>query len=202
MSLPYEQIIGLLLEYKYLIMFPLVMLEGPITTIIAGFLSSTGQLNFWLAYFLAAVADLTSDAGYYFLGRFGREKFIEKYGHYVGITGAVIEKLENQFRKHGGKMLVFGKIADPLSSTIQATAGLTKMNFKKYAFWNVIATFPKSLLLLTIGFYFGEAVSSVNFYQKIIGIIASVAGLGIIAAYFSYRRIIGKKIKNYGKPDS
>lgn len=199
MALLYQKIIFLLLSYKYLIFFPLVMLEGPITTIIAGFLSSLGYMNFALTFFLAAIADLTSDAGYYLLGRWGRKRIIEKYGHYLGITLPRLERLENQFKNHDRKILAFGKIADPLSSTIQTIAGLTKMNFRKYLFWNIIITFPKSFILLTIGFYFGKALNQVDFYQRLVGVVASVLGIVIIIGYFICRRLIERKIEKYGK---
>ena len=170
------------------------MFEGPVTTLAAGFLCSLGYMNFLLTYFLAAIADLTSDAGYYALGRWGRKKVVEKHAHRVGITPERVEKLENRFRNHEVKMLAFGKIADPLSSTIQTIAGLSKMDFKKYFWWNSIITLPKSLLILTIGFYFGEAIGQADFYRQVFGIIVSIAGVAIIVAYLIYRRIFEKKI--------
>src|SRR3989338_1390938 len=80
------QIIGWLLLYRYVALFSVVAIEGPISTLIAGYLSSLGLLNFWIAYVVAVSGDLASDAGYYALGRFGRERFVKKYGHYVGIA--------------------------------------------------------------------------------------------------------------------
>lgn len=199
MSPFYQKIIALLLTYKYFIFFPLVMFEGPVTTLIAGFLCSLGYMNFILTYFLAAIADLTSDAGYYALGRWGRKRIVEKYGHYVGVTLDRMEKLERHFKNHGVKMLAFGKVANPLSSTIQTIAGLTKMDFKKYAFWNLVITFPKSLILLTIGFYFGQAINRADFYSQLIGIIVSVLGIIAIAVYFIYRRSVERKLEKNGE---
>ncbi|MCX6702870.1 MAG: DedA family protein [Candidatus Wolfebacteria bacterium] len=170
------------------------MFEGPIATMVAGFLSSLGYMNLWLVYFLVVVADLSSDALYYALGRWGRKKFIEKYGHYVGITKERIEKLEGQFHRHGDKMLIFGKIADPLSSTIQTIAGTSRMNLRKYIFWNVVATLPKSLILVVFGYYFGEAIHSADSYRQILGVAISVLGIIVIGAYLLYR---SKKKKEF-----
>lgn len=97
MFLSVTELINLLLQYKYLIIFPIVMFEGPITTIVAGFLSSLGYFNFWFTYLLVATADLASDALYYALGRWGRKSFVEKLGHYVGITISRIEKMVWRF---------------------------------------------------------------------------------------------------------
>ena len=38
-------VISWLLAYRYAILFPLVIIEGPIVTILAGFLASLGQFN-------------------------------------------------------------------------------------------------------------------------------------------------------------
>ncbi len=190
----YQRIFGLLLSYKYFIFFPLVMFEGPVTTLVAGFLCSLGYMNFLLLIFLAPIADLASDALYYALGRWGRKKVVEKHAHRVGLTPERVEKLEDRFKKHGVKMLAFGKVADPLSSTIQTIAGLTRMNFKKYFWWNAVITFPKSFAVLTIGFYFGEAIGQADFYRRVFGIVVSIAGIVAIVAYLFYRRIVEKKL--------
>lgn len=202
MFLSVTELVNLLLQYKYLIIFPIVMFEGPITTIVVGFLSSLGYFNFGFTYLLVAIADLASDALYYALGRWGRKNFIERWGHYVGITIPRIEKLESHFSKHGGKMLIFGKIADPLSSTIQTAAGMVKMPLREYIWYNVAATFPKSLILISIGFYFGEALTQINFYRQLIGIAASILGIAVLIVYFVYRRKKEKEIESYGKPES
>jgi len=201
MTFSLEQIIPWLEHYKYFAIFPLAFIEGPITTIIAGFLSSLGYLSFPISYIIIVIADLSSDVGYYALGRWGRKKLIEKYGHYVGITMSRMEKLESHFQNHGGKMLIFGKIADPLSSTVQTIAGATKMPFSEFLYYNIISTFPKSLILLTAGFYFGEAIHQVNLYRQIVGIAASIVGIVILFTYFIYRRKKQKELEKYGKSE-
>ena len=37
-----------LLAYRYVILFPLVVIVGPIVTILAGFLASLGQFNLFI----------------------------------------------------------------------------------------------------------------------------------------------------------
>ena len=57
-----DQIIGWLLVYKYFILFPVMVIEGPIITIIAGFLSSLELLNPFLVYVVVVIADLTGSS--------------------------------------------------------------------------------------------------------------------------------------------
>jgi len=193
------QILGWLLLYKYTALFAVVAIEGPIATLIAGYLSSLGLLDFWVAYMVAVAGDLTSDAGYYTLGRLGRERFVKKYGCYVGITASRIAALEKHFDNHGGKMLVFGKIADPLSATIQTISGMTRMRISTYATYNISATVLKSLILISVGFYFGEALNQADIIRRTFGIIASVIGILVVAVYFIYRKV--KQEELLGKND-
>jgi membrane protein DedA with SNARE-associated domain len=197
MFFSFSEVINLLLTYRYIIIFPIVMIEGPITTLSIGFLSYLGYFHFWLTYLLIVLADLTSDALYYLIGRLSRNKFFYSWARYLGFLLSRIEKFELAFQKYGGKILIFGKIADPLSSTIQMAAGFFKMNILFYFLYNVAATLIKSLILLLTGFYFGESINQVNILRKIIGISISFLGIICLIIYLFYRRKIKNEIESY-----
>lgn len=56
-----QQIILLLTAHKYLFLFPAAVVEGPIVTVIAGFLSSLGIFNIFIAYAVVVVSDIVGD---------------------------------------------------------------------------------------------------------------------------------------------
>src|ERR1700730_3666378 len=66
-----DHIIYLLDEYKYFILFPLAIVEGPILAVIAGFLCMRGILNIGLVLPVIVLADMVSDSACFFLGRKG-----------------------------------------------------------------------------------------------------------------------------------
>ena len=76
-----DHIIYLLNEYKYMILFPLAIVEGPILAVIAGFLCMRGILNIWLVLPVIVLADMVSDSACFFLGRKGISAQIKK--HYL-----------------------------------------------------------------------------------------------------------------------
>jgi len=158
------QIIALFIHYKYLILFPVVVVEGPIATIIAGFLTSMGYFNFLLAYVLVVIADIIGDVLYYFIGRYGREKFIKRWGHLLGLGWERVEKLEKHFKEHAGKTLVLGKLSHGVGGYVLVAAGIAKYPLKDFVKFNLIATWPKSLFLFLIGFYFGESYTKIAKY--------------------------------------
>ncbi len=181
-----EQATELLIQYKYLILFPVVVVEGPIATVIAGFIISLGIMNFILAYFVVVFGDITGDAIYYAIGRWGRESFLEKWGKYIGFPVEKIVPIEKHFENHGARTLFIGKMAHGIGAVFLIAAGLVKMPFLKFISANFLATLVKSLGLLLIGYFFGQAISKINSILEFIGAISISAGIIIIFIFFHY----------------
>lgn len=162
------------LDYRYAILFPLIVIEGPITMIIAGYLSSLGFLSLVVTYIIAVVGDLAGDSAYYAIGRWGSMGFIDRYGKYIGLSRAGVAKLEQRFERQGGKILLAGKATHVIGGAFLVAAGLVKMPYGQFLWFNFLATLVKALGLILIGYYFGAAIDLINH-----GL--SVAGLAMIA---------------------
>jgi len=181
-----EQISQLLIAYKYLILFPIVVIEGPIATVISGFIASLGYMNFVIAYLVIVAGDVTGDCLYYAMGRFGREHFVERWGKYIGLNPQRVIHVEKHFDKHGSKTLFIGKMAHGIGSIFLVAAGLARMPFSKFVSANLIATFVKSLVLIMIGYYFGEAIKKINSVFEFMGAISISVGLVVAIGFFWY----------------
>jgi len=186
-----DGIIQLLLQYKYIILYPIASLEGPTVSVVAGVLAWKGILSFWLSYVVLVAADLTGDTFYYSIGRWGGRRFINRWGHYVGLHAERLAAVQEHFRKHSGKTIVFGK-TQAWGSLILAAAGITEMPFGRFIWLNFIATLPKSLIFLGIGYYLGHIYNVVTLkeYVDYGGLFLLVAGLIIIFFFFRKRKQI------------
>lgn len=177
-------VIKLLLHYKYLILFPIAVIEGPIISIISGFLSSEGYLSLPLTYIVLILADLTGDTLYYAIGRYGGRPFIEHWGKYLGInSSSKLAAAEKHFQEHPKKTLFFVK-TQVWGALVLAAAGLAKMPFGDFIWINLLATTIKSFVFLIIGFYFGKLYSVFNLYINDIGIVLSLIGIIIVVYFF------------------
>jgi membrane protein DedA with SNARE-associated domain len=187
-----QEIIILLIAHKYLFLFPFTVIEGPIVTVIAGFLSSLGYFNVFIAYGIIVIGDVAGDCLYYALGHYGGQRFVERWGRFFRVTRENVEKLENHFRNHSGKTLIIGKFTHAIGGVVLVAAGMAKMSLWKFIWYNFIATLPKSLILLLIGFYFGETYNKINRYLDYTAI--GTIGLAIIfiGIYFIVKKV-GKK---------
>jgi len=186
MILPLLEIKQILLRFNYLFLFPAVVVEGPIITVLAGFLTSLGSFNLFLVFATVVAGDLAGDWIHYAVGRWGRERFIERWGKYIGITNERVSRLEKHFEKHRIKTLLAGKISHGIGGAVLVAAGLANVPLREFLLINFLVTLPKSLALLLVGYYFGQAYAIINSYLEMWGFIS----LGVIVLagmiYFFY----------------
>lgn len=185
-----SSVIALIIKYKYLILFPGIVLEGPILTMLGGFLASPpggNVMNVFSVLIVAVLGDLTGDAFYYSVGKWSHSKFLSKYRHFVGLTPVRLEKLKKYFNTHGTKTIVLGKITHALGWPAMVAAGTAKMPFGKFMFYNTIVSLLKTLVLVALGYYYGKSSELLFKYVGWAGI--SLTALVVcIAIYFFYAR--------------
>jgi membrane protein DedA with SNARE-associated domain len=161
-----------IIQNGYLLMFLIMLAEGPVVTAAGAFVAALGFFNIWVVLVLSLLGNLIPDILYYAMGFWGREQFIDKYGHYFGLDKDKIKHLENMIEKHAVKSLIVIKLVPLLATPGLIVAGLTKMDIKKYIKWSLIITIPSSLFYLIIGYYFGAAYDTIARYLRIGGYLA------------------------------
>jgi membrane-associated protein len=188
MFINYQDITFWLVHYKYWVLFPLIIVEGPIITVITGFFASLGYINIFWSFIIIVFGDISGDYIYYLIGRVGGVKFIKRWGKYFKVQEKQIQTLKKQFDKKGGKILISGKILHGIGGTFLIAAGIVKMPLKKFFSYNFIGSLIKSFILLVIGFYFGKAVPLIGDYLGRVALISFGIVLGGILFYFLYYR--------------
>src|SRR6185369_15827143 len=106
-----NQILIWLDHFKYIVIFPLAIVEGPIVTILSGLLVYLGQMNFILAYVLLAAGDLVGDVLIYYLGKYGNRGFASRVMSFLGITRERVQLVEKKFLANPKKIFTIGKAA-------------------------------------------------------------------------------------------
>lgn len=183
-------------HYKYIVLFPLMVIGGPIVTVISGSLVAAKVMDFFITYVIIIFADLTGDSLYYAIGRWGGLNFIKKWGHYFRIDEGKVKSLENHFEKNGGKTLIFGKFTQAIGSIILVAAGAAKMPYATFFMYNFFTTIVKSLFFLLIGFYFLQIYLNYHDYSNYLGIIIIAI---VLLIYLIPKYIKGKGLKGIPK---
>ncbi len=173
-----------LIQYKYAFFFPAAVIEGPIVTIMAGFLASLGYFNPWVLFLVALAGDIGGDIIYFIIGRWGGRHFVVRWGKYIGVTEVRLEALDGYFQKHGLKILIFAK-TQALGSAILVSAGVVKMPFMRFVAYNLIGGIPKTAILQMVGYFFGQWYALIDRSLWLFGLAAFAIG---IAIYFVQRK--------------
>jgi membrane protein DedA with SNARE-associated domain len=190
-----QQIIAWLYIYKYLVIFPLIILEGPITSVICGFLSSVNILNIFIVYPVLVVADLVGDLLYYSLGRWGGSRFVRKYIKLFRLSEKTMTRIENHFDKHTKKTIIIGKISHAFGAPILIAAGIVKVRLYEIFWSNIVVTIPKYLVLLIVGYYFGVILINNAEYFSIILLSLGILIILVVLLYNRIKRKLAKIIE-------
>ncbi len=199
LSAGFQGTVQWILQHGYPLLFILMLIEGPVVTAAAAFAAALHYMNVWIVLLISILANLIPDLVYYAIGYWGRERFINRYGHYIGITPARIATTEKLAEQHSGKSLFMIKMIPLLATPGLILVGATKMDIKKYAFWSIIIIVPTSLLYLIIGYYFGAAYVTIDHYLNLGGyVIAAAIVIVIVIVYLQrkYFSLLGKEIES------
>jgi membrane protein DedA with SNARE-associated domain len=195
-SLSPSEIVSLLIQYKYLILFPFVAIEGPVTTVLTGLLVSMGYMNFFGAYAVILAGDMAGDSFFFALGYWGRRKLIMLWGKFLGITIEKIERLEKHFKSHTGKTIIVGKLSHIFGLVVLLAAGMAKVPFKVFFKLDFIATIPKSLILILAGYYFGKAaLRSIQSFDSV-ALQTFFVVILLVVLYFFIKKLAEKFFNN------
>lgn len=173
-----HQIIQFITQYGYMILLPLMIIEGPIVTIIGALLASLGILNVWVVFALSIIGDLIGDLLFYGAGYKWGMKFVSHVGKHIGITRTLVLRLEKFFIKHGGKTIFMVKTTTGLCWATFVAAGIVKMPFKRFVMFSFFGGVLWSGFLVAMGYFFGYLYEQIAQYITYAGWI--ILGLAII----------------------
>lgn len=168
-----------------LVIFP--FLPGDSLLFAAGAISSTSSLNPILLFIILASAAIIGDSVNYWIGTYvgpkafksGRSKFFKK---------EYLNRTHEFYEKHGGKTIVIARFIPIIRTFAPFIAGIGKMNYTHFLFYNVMGALLWVGLFIFGGFYFGNlTVVKDNFFLVVLGIIF-ISLLPGFYEFFSQRR--------------
>ncbi len=167
--------IQLLLTYKYLILAPLAIIEGPIVAIVVGFLTTLGVFNFLFAYIILVLGDIIGDGVIYYIGHSGK-----KVLHYFKVTPEKLEKAKTYFHENHHKAIIMSKLVHGIGFTGLIAAGASHVPYKRYFKTCMTISCIQSFVMLVIGIFFGHAYVAIEKYLNYYAAGASVIALLVI----------------------
>jgi membrane protein DedA with SNARE-associated domain len=172
----------------YPTMFALMVLEGPIITILGAFLASLGFFNIFLVFFLSVLGDIVGDMLLYSLGFYGGPKILSRAEKILHIGPETLAKLENLFIQHGKKTVFSVKSTTGLCWITFIAAGTFKMRFRDFLFASFGGGIIWSTFLVVMGFFFGFAFEKINLYLKYAGLLIFLFAVSAYLIILFYKK--------------
>lgn len=174
--------------YGYVVLLPLMIAEGPIITMIAAFLASVGALNVWLVFFLSVVGDMIGDVILFWIGQRWGLRFVDRFGSRFGMTRTLVARIENFFRRHGGKTVVIAKTTTGLCWVTFVVAGIVNMPIHRFVWYSFLGGVMWSAFLVAMGYFFGYMYDQISAYISNAGWIVFGVALLVLAGIYIVKK--------------
>jgi membrane protein DedA with SNARE-associated domain len=150
--------------------FFLMLLEGMLLPIpsevvmtFSGYLAFYGLLDPFGPYFsvillllAGSVGDLVGAWIAYWIGKYGGDPFIIRYGKYFFLKNDTIERTKVWFNKYGDFSVFTTRFLPVFRTFISIPAGIATMDFKKFSLYTLAGDFIYNAVLIYLGILFGS----------------------------------------------
>ncbi|HZD87303.1 MAG TPA: DedA family protein [Gaiellaceae bacterium] len=179
--------------YGYLVVFLLVMIESlgvPVpgeTAVIAASLyaGSTHKLQIWWVIVVAAAAAIIGDNIGFTIGRYGGARLLLRYGNKIHLHERRLKVGIWVFRRHGGKVVFWGRFVSILRTYAAFLAGTNQMEWPRFLVFNAAGGIIWATLYGIAYYEFGRSLERLN---TTIDIVLGVAGILILLGFAIWTR--------------
>lgn len=204
-----ELIEQLFSQYGYwvlLIGLPLDAIALPIppgntTLTYTGYLIYDGHVHGWLAVPAALTGAVAGITATYWIGFKLGSPLVAKYGHWIGLTSAKLEKTKNYYDKYGNWILLISFFLPGIRQFIGYVLGIIKVPYRTFALYGYCGAALWVLVFMGIGYAFGEQwQAAFAWAEKYIWVLlAGVCVLLGTVLFYKWYKISGKTIKFHQK---
>jgi membrane protein DedA with SNARE-associated domain len=148
--------------------------------VFAGFLVAHGKLELLPTYIAAFVGACFGITISYTIGRTAGTFLIKRYGHWVRITEAKMQRVHDWFGRFGRWALLIGYFIPGIRHLTGYAAGISVLEYRKFALFSYSGAFIWSALFLSLGYFLGHkwtnisAILQQQWYNLILALIAIV----------------------------
>ncbi|MBN2225571.1 MAG: DedA family protein [Deltaproteobacteria bacterium] len=182
----------------YLGVFLLMVMESMVIPIpselilpFAGFLISRGDFTFTSVIIAGSLGSIVGSLISYYMGKYGGNAFVIKYGKYVLLDVEDLKKAERWFEKRGEYTIFISRFIPVVRHLISIPAGIGKMDIKRFCLYTIVGASMWNFILVYAGYLLGEHWDKIKHYSEPVSL--SVAAVLVIAfVWFVYRHLRDK----------
>ena len=164
-----------------------IPIPSEITFGFAGVLAFEGHLNLAVVIIVGTIAEVAGSYVSYGVGRVAERPLIERFGRYLLITRADIDRAERFLAGRGAWAIPVGRALPFVRSFTSVVAGLTGVPAIRFGILSVIGTAVYASAMAAIGYGVGSAWHSVAHDLSVAGYVLAVVVVAAIAAFIVVR---------------
>jgi membrane protein DedA with SNARE-associated domain len=123
----------------------------------------------------------------YGIGYWAGRPFLLRFGRYLLIGPADIDRTEAFFRRHGGKAAFLGRMMPVVRSLVSYVAGVARMPLAPFVVWTALGSLPWVILLVGAGTLLGQSWPTIEAILKPFERIVLVGLAGTAAVVVAWR---------------
>jgi membrane protein DedA with SNARE-associated domain len=137
----------------------------------AGFLVGTGVAiepitgqpwSYWPVVLAGTIGATLGALVAYAIGAWGGRPIIERWGRFVGISVADLDRAEAFFARHGEAASFFGRMVPVIRSLVSFAAGVARMPLGRFIVFTFLGSLPFTALLVFAGVQLGANWESIG----------------------------------------
>src|SRR5713101_3027802 len=167
-----------------------IPLPGETALIAFGVLASQGHYRIeWVIVAAAAGAIVGDNLGYWLIGRLGGRALFRRWHWLNQYSDRVLPRAEALMARHGGKTVFFGRFVSILRYTVAWVAGLSRMRWWRFLFWNAAGGIAWATTVGLTAYYAGGAAADA--IQRYGLYAAAAVAVAIALGWITIRRAKG-----------
>src|SRR5947207_3176163 len=134
--------------------------------------------------FAAAGAIVGDNLGYWLIGRLGGRALFRRWKRLAAYADRVLPRAEGLMQRYGGRTVFFGRFVSILRYTVAWVAGLSRMRWWTFLFWNAAGGIAWATAVGLTSYYAGRtAADAIQHYGLYVGaavvVVVVVGWLGV-----------------------
>ncbi len=151
---------------------------------VSGIAASRGKMDIFGVVASGAAGAMLGNLFWYFAARvIGIERLrplIERWGRWLTLDWAEIEKAERLFGTQGWAIVFFGRMLPTLRSLVSVPAGLLHMRLSTFVVWSTIGTVGWTAMIALAGYMLGTQFEDV---EQFVGPLSTAVIVVIVMGY-------------------
>ncbi len=164
-----------------------IPVPGETILIAAALFAGAGPLNVFVVFVVATLAAIFGDNIGFAIGHFGGRALALRFGKYVFLTEERLDKAQEFFERHGGKIIVVARFIEGLRQANGIVAGISGMHWRRFVVFNAIGAALWVGLWVSLGYLAGNHITAlynqITRYSLYVLIALAVA----VAAFIGWR---------------